>query len=686
MKNRQVGRNARVFDKFSNEDIDTDARAFDKFSNEDIDTDARAFDKFSNEDIDIVKKNTISKNLEFNNHLEKHEKYLKLYKSNELFWGLGIENEFYLECESRPEISRDFFLNNHLRERYSVNYYSNYDVNLKNDAFAYTNHLDVDIPYLINSHTFTDTDRYNNHKNIKQSRSINDNKSKENNDDKSKTNNDDKLVNKRIYNLNPDFSGKTLGEEILGTNNYLKSNFNKTWLYDGDTFEITTLNFYKTNITHMVNELELYKREFIENIQKYQEKTNLFSEFGKIKIMEKNYPFAIHMTNLNNIGIFNNGTMHYNLTLPTELDNNMLIKNPVKFKEEHKKAIKIIQLFEPLLICIYGTTDYFSQLINWENANKFSASSQRCAVSRYIGLGTYDTDEMISGKILLTELSNFPDYFWYNKYHEESAYNKLEKIGLDINYNKHYNHGIEIRFLDHISDPELITESFEFIVYLFDLVLDSELDLENPIKTKLWNDLVCSVMTYGKKYIMTFEELEYFEKILNIKIEKLNIVDVYYEIFSKLKTKFLIPFNNKNISIGKFSRHVLMPEKIIISYPEKIEENNLIFNIDQILDLENFTCELNYFMDISNLPKEILNIAEIVDTFDEIEQHLGSLIKLNNYSSQKTLKILNDINQIIKTSIDVINYNIEKLLENKDNIDTCLFIKIMNLIGCFKII
>jgi hypothetical protein len=683
MKNILVNSDARIFDKFSNDNFDMDARAFDKFSNENIDIDARAFDKFSSENSDIdarafdkflddkEKLNTVSKNLQFNNHLEKHEKYLKSYKSNELFWGLGIENEFYLECESRPEISRDFFLNNHVRERYSVNYYSNYDVKLKNEAFAYTNHFDVDIPYLINSHSFTDTDRYNNHKKIKQSRAIKDKSS---------------VVDEKLRDVNPDFVGKTLGEEILESNSYLKNNFNKTWLYDGDTFEITTLNFYKTNITQMINELELYKKDFIESIQKYQEKTNLFLEFGKIKIMEKNYPFAIHMTNLNNIGIFNNGTLHYNLTLPTELDNNMLVKNPVKFKKEHKEAIKIIQLFEPLLICVYGTTDYFSQLIDWENANKFSASSQRCAVSRYIGLGTYDTDEMITGKILLTELSNFPDYFWYNKYHEQSAYNKLEKIGLDINYNKHYNHGIEIRFLDHISKPELIIESFEFIVYLFDLTLESEFNLENPIKTKFWNDLVCNVMTFGKKYIMTFEELEYFEKILNIKIEEKNIVDVYYEIFSKLKTRFSMNFNDKNISIGRFSRHVLMPEKIIISYPPNIQENYLIFNTDDVVDLEKFTCEINYFINISNLPKEILNIVEIVDTFDEIKQHLSSLTEINKNSNSKTLKLLNDINQIIKSSIDVINYNIEKILENKNNIDTCLFIKIMNLIGCFKII
>jgi hypothetical protein len=31
-----------------------------------------------------------------------------------------------------------------------------------------------------------------------------------------------------------------------------------------------------------------------------------------------NHPFAIHLTNLNNVGIFNNGTIHFNITLPNQ--------------------------------------------------------------------------------------------------------------------------------------------------------------------------------------------------------------------------------------------------------------------------------------------------------------------------------------------------------------------------------
>ena len=669
--------------------LDKDARVFDKFSreitnnNEISEKDARAFDKFSREitnEAILEKSNNQQRNLKFNNHLEKHEKYLNLYKSNELFWGLGIENEFYLECEKRPVISKDFFLNNHKRERYSVNYYSNYDPNLKNEAFGHINANLVDIPFLINSHSFTDTDKNNNHKTLEKTKAIDE---KERNIDKFRSINVKQKTNSKNLS-NPNFNGKTLGEEILESTPNLQKTFNKTWLYDGDTFEITTLNFYKTDINQMVNELEQYKKDFIENIQKYQESTKLFEDFGKIKIMEKNYPFGIHLTNLNNIGIFNNGTLHYNLTLPTELDNKMLIKNPEKFKKEHKEAIKIIQWFEPFFVSVYGTPDYFSQLENYPNAKKFSASSQRCAVSRYIGLGTYNTDEMVTGKILLTDIANYPEYFWYNKYHETSAYNKLDKIGLDINFNKHYNHGIEIRFFDHISQPELIIESFEFIIYLIDLIFEKTDQIENPVFTRLWNNLVCAVMTEGKKYNMSRDELDCFEKIIGIKIQSINIYDVYYEIFTKLKSKFSIGFNNNMISVGKFSRHVLMPQNIILKYPNI--ENITSFRIANVLNLENFAQIIEKISNYPNIPNEIINIVEVVETFKEIEEQLFMITELTNNTNEnsKLEKITKDINQIIKTSVDVLNYNISKILENKNTFETQQLIEIINLIECFK--
>ena len=60
---------------------------------------------------------------------KKHKKYFNSYKPNDLFWGIGIENETYLEVSVPIEETKKsgaFFLNNHKRERYSVDYYNTY--------------------------------------------------------------------------------------------------------------------------------------------------------------------------------------------------------------------------------------------------------------------------------------------------------------------------------------------------------------------------------------------------------------------------------------------------------------------------------------------------------------------------------------------------------------------------------
>ena len=146
------------------------------------------------------------------------------------------------------------------------------------------------------------------------------------------------------------------------------------------------------------------------------------------------------------------------------------------------------------------------------------------------------------GKVLSVPITNFDkcDNWWYNKFHEMSGYNKLNEVGLDINFNKYKNHGIEIRFFDHITDLNIIKESFEFIIYLMDEVIESNYDsINNPIYDKVWNHLMYSFMMYGKDYSLTPSEIQTFNKLLNMNIENDNINDVYYEIFDKLKIRHI---------------------------------------------------------------------------------------------------------------------------------------------------
>jgi hypothetical protein len=130
---------------------------------------------------------------------------------------------------------------------------------------------------------------------------------------------------------------------------------------------------------------------------------------------------------------------------------------------------------------------------------------------------------MESGKILTIPKNEFineyinVDDWWYNKYHNESNYNTLDNIGLDINYNKYSNHGIEIRFFDYINDNQKLKESFEFIIFLMDSILenDQEDDIKNPIFDKNWNNLVYNCLKFGKDYIMTLNEINLFKEMFN---------------------------------------------------------------------------------------------------------------------------------------------------------------------------
>ena len=483
---------------------------------------------------------------------EKHAKYMKHFKKNHIYWGLGIENELYLEFDKPIIISKSFFLNNHKRERYSVNYYDSYkQKNIKEMFEKILEYLEdqknlkdqdtIELPLLINANSFIKTDR----------------------------NNNSKTLYTKLCEPNPKFVGSTLFQDLIDREKHFLCTHNKEWLFDGDTIEFTTLNFYNNTLDNIISELDDFKNNFINKLQSYQEKYSLFTELGRIQFMSENHPFAVQMTNLNNVSIFNNGTLHYNITLPTLLDKSGQIKDFKEFYQLHKKAIKIIQWFEPLIISVYNAPDIFSEL-NKDGKIFYSKCSQRCALSRYIGIGTFDTDQMKTGKILTISAEEFDDCpnWWYRRFHQESGYNELTSIGLDINFNKYKNHGIELRLFDHINDQSLLRESFEFIIYLMDEVfrLNTD-DIINPIKDRVWNNLTYNSMMYGQKYELTTEEREALEEILDIKIENNNnIYGTYYEIFDKLK---------KRHTNGKFSNLCLKKTNLSIDH----KRNNCLCTI-----------------------------------------------------------------------------------------------------------
>lgn len=469
---------------------------------------------------------------------EKHKIYRSQYKAGEIYWGLGIEHELYLEFEKKVSVSKRDFLTKHKEERYSVDYFASY----KPDAFAkaikeFASADEIELPILLKSHSFSKTDSQN----------------------------EPITLYTRDTRANPKFSGKTLLETLEDVDPYFKESYDVKWMFDGDVFEFPTRKFYKVLLDDVINELSSVKKEFIEHLNNACEKEKIFQEYGPLKIMDKNHGFAKYMTNLRNIAMFNNGTLHYNLTLPTELDSWGIIKNREKFVKDHRKGIRAIQWVEPFLVGLYGSPDPFSQL----DPEIFSAASQRCAISRYIGLGTYDTDAMVQGKILTRTIDEMEcsknDYWWFHQYYKENGYKKLDEIGMDINFNKHYNHGIEIRFLDHLSEEKEIAETFEFLIYLMDFALESDwiLSYENPGSSCVWNGLLLNVMKQGSKYVLTEEECGIFRDMFFMEkpFSTNSLKDVFDGIFSHLIHRYTELDKDMNIQhIGAFSSVTLKNE------------------------------------------------------------------------------------------------------------------------------
>lgn len=441
----------------------------------------------------------------------KHKKYFSSYKPNDLFWGIGIENETYIEIPNSNKVDGKFIIENHKRERYSVDYFDGYlsDYFSKAIRTLYNENDTYTLPLLLNSHGLTKCDIYGEHK----------------------------TTYSKQPKPNPKFSGKTAFEYMCEKDSYFSKEYEKSYCFDGDTVEFMTLNFYKTTINKVIDELKHEKKEFLTHFN------NLdlpICNNTKALYPSENHGFAILTTNPKNLAIFNNGTYHFNFTLPTQLDENGNIKNIREFVKNHKVAVRFIQFFEPFFIALYGSPDPLSKSPVY--TKRFPKGSQRVSASRYISAGTYNSSKMISGKLLQTDskdlLKSTPPHFWYKQLYNQIHYKINDKIGFDINFNKFKNHGIELRFFEWF-DESLLHEVLETIVYILDLSQDNK-SFESQTHSKHWNDILYRVLLDGKNVQITVDELVYMRKILKLNIHsyELRIDYVFKEIISELKEKY----------------------------------------------------------------------------------------------------------------------------------------------------
>lgn len=426
--------------------------------------------------------------------LTKHLKYKDYYISNDRFWGLGIEHETYLCIDELRVVSVNDMVTKINRERYSVNYFQSY----KNDEYKnaildiFTDRTQlIKIPILLNAYGLQRCDYNGNHE----------------------------TTYSKIPRKNIAFE-KSIWNDLCEKDSWFIKNNEKTFIFDGDTLEFVTCKFYKATIKNVIDEYTTIKRKWLKHFKRIFEKVNTTSGYKKINLATINYPFASYTTNPTNVALFNNGTLHINITLPTKLNATAEIENLDTFTNQHRVLARILQWVEPLWAAIYGTPDPLSASSKY--GGRFSKSSQRCAVSRYIGIGTYDTNTMPKGKIL--QIDGDKKYSWIpsqasgsdTSNDNNNGYSYQDKIGLDINFNKHYNHGLELRFFDQMS-LMCLKQVLDVVIYLADLSL-THTTFPNPVESEIWKAVTKKILMLGKDYLLTKDEYTIWISIFGLDI------------------------------------------------------------------------------------------------------------------------------------------------------------------------
>jgi hypothetical protein len=433
--------------------------------------------------------------------------HCKYSNKDNKYWGIGIENECYLQCDPIV-ISGASIIKRLGRERYSIDYRKNYNMVDINELIEkyYSKTINYKIYQMINAHSLDKMDRNGQHK----------------------------TTYEKIPKLNSKFIGKTILEEWFEYDPEMKNIIDahiKTRtniFFDGDTIEFITDDFYKTNSKLAVKELKDTKDLFINKFNKFKKDTKLWEGTDDITFVTKHPGLNVMKSQPNTIVLFNNTTYHLHITLPTEIYNGMIIDNN-DFDTRHMKAIRLIQWFEPLFLVTLSSPDLFGIL-----SDNYTKGSMRCTLSRYIGIGTYDTNQKIKQKTLVAPIKDIRPknvIWWRDMVEKNLKYNlPMVDIGLDFNYAKHYQSGFEFRLLDGFP-IDCMKDVIDCILLIcchalsFDKLSDMMIAQEN----QTWNDLVYSTITKGYNATITKSQINELCTIFNIKID--NDCDMLLENF-----------------------------------------------------------------------------------------------------------------------------------------------------------
>ncbi len=368
----------------------------------------------------------------------KHLRYAERFgPGRALFWGIGIENETYLEWSERW--SADHFRRlKPKRERYSVDYYKSFEPTALESVLSDLTRLKgLTYPVLLNAHTLQKTDRRGEHRTRYDAEGT----------------------------RNPAF-GESLHDALMREVDVYREMWDRWVVFDGDTIEFMTQDFYGATVSKAVGEWCDVKERWLAAVGPWlsraaEEGWGLPLSLGTNGHFQYPEPGSAGLatfltTQQQHLALCNTQTIHLNLTLPTWLENGVIVDR-AGFLRDHLAWVRAIQVVEPLIVAVYGTPDVFAVV-----DGRYAMGSQRVARSRYISLQSYDVSAPAYGKLLLQGRPEDPSH-WYNRM--SGVYVAGKEIGYDINVAKFANHGIELRFLDAVG-AEAVTGLLEFFVLL----------------------------------------------------------------------------------------------------------------------------------------------------------------------------------------------------------------------------
>ena len=222
----------------------------------------------------------------------------------------------------------------------------------------------------------------------------------------------------------------------------------------------------------------------------------------------------------------------------------------------------LLQWFQPLFIATLGSPDIMGVISEKFNLDKnYALGSMRNAMSRYIGVGTYNK-VMPKGKILTYKVEDFrkllkftkeENIWWRDQIENDMEYNLLSDVGLDFNQEKMYQSGFEFRSFD-----EFPISYLQDVLYAILLICEHSLNVTDVAwghDSKVWNNIIFKSLKHGYTTEMNAEEKAEVLEVLQLtnfksEFEAIVLLD---EFFFKILEVLHDKYKDNNVCINAMS-------------------------------------------------------------------------------------------------------------------------------------